>query len=88
MNKDPFKENVLENNNDTIQVPSKEEVVAMRKIVLEGMSEEEVDRLTENIKVAKLTELFLKGMDFRMMINDRWRLLLVSVHIIWMARRI
>lgn len=32
--------------------PSKEEVLAMREQVLEGMSAEEVKRLTENIKVA------------------------------------
>lgn len=32
--------------------PSKEEVLAMRFTVLEGMSNEEIDRLTENIKVA------------------------------------
>lgn len=34
--------------------PTKEEVLAMRKKVLEGMSGEEVGRLTENIKVANL----------------------------------
>lgn len=34
--------------------PSKEEVIAMRGLVLEGMKEEEIDRLTENIKVANL----------------------------------
>ena len=33
-------------------VPTKEEVLAMRERVLEGMSEEEIARLTENIKVA------------------------------------
>lgn len=32
--------------------PTKEEVLAMRELVLEGMSEEEIKRLTENIKVA------------------------------------
>ena len=37
-----------------IHVPSKEEVLAMREHVLEGMSDEEIDRLTENIKVANL----------------------------------
>lgn len=36
------------------QMPSKEEVLAMRELVLEGMSDEETDRLTENIKVANL----------------------------------
>lgn len=35
-------------------VPSKEEVLAMRESALEGMSGEEIDRLTENIKVANL----------------------------------
>lgn len=35
-------------------VPSKEEVLAMRAVVLKGMSEEEVARLTENIKIANL----------------------------------
>lgn len=34
--------------------PSKEEVLAMRAAVLEGMSEEAVNRLTENIKVANI----------------------------------
>jgi hypothetical protein len=38
-----------------IVVPSKEEVIAMRELVLEGMSEEDTERLTENIKVANLT---------------------------------
>ena len=33
---------------------SKEEVIAMRAVVLEGMSEEEIERLTENIKIANL----------------------------------
>ena len=32
--------------------PTKEEVLAMREQVLEGMTEEEIKRLTENIKVA------------------------------------
>jgi len=43
-----------EDDSNEIYVPSKEEVLAMREIVLEGMSEEEIDRLTENIKVANL----------------------------------
>lgn len=34
--------------------PTKEEVLEMRSLVLEGMSKEEIDRLTENIKVANL----------------------------------
>ena len=37
-----------------ISVPTKEEVLAMRETVLEGMSEDEIARLTENIKVANL----------------------------------
>lgn len=43
-----------ENEFEQVYVPSKEEVLAMRAIVLEGMSEEEIDRLTENIKVANI----------------------------------
>ena len=41
---------------DTVRkrVPTKEEVLAMRKQVLEGMSAEEIERLAENIKVANL----------------------------------
>lgn len=39
---------------DAIMAPSKEEVLAMRSAVLEGMNEAEIDRLTENIKVANL----------------------------------
>lgn len=35
-----------------MSVPTQEEVLAMRELVLEGMSEEEIKRLTENIKVA------------------------------------
>ena len=34
--------------------PTKEEVLSMRELVLEGMSEEEISRLTENIKIANL----------------------------------
>lgn len=34
--------------------PTKEEVLSMRELVLEGMSEEEIDRLRENIKIANL----------------------------------
>ncbi len=37
-----------------LYIPSKEEVFAMRESVLEGMSEEEIERLTENIKTANL----------------------------------
>lgn len=37
-----------------IQIPSKEEVLARRELVLEGMTAEEAERLTENIKVANL----------------------------------
>lgn len=35
-------------------IPSKEEVFAMRKLALEEMSDAEIERLTENIKVANL----------------------------------
>lgn len=54
----------LENSNDkedesadnqgeiTLPAPTKEEVLAMRARALEGMSEQEIDRLKENIKVA------------------------------------
>jgi hypothetical protein len=54
-------ENSVEDNdsieiNDTTEifVPSKEEVLAMRELVLDGMSDDEKKRLTENIKVANL----------------------------------
>ena len=39
---------------ERISVPSKEEVLSARESVLEGMSEEEKERLTENIKIANL----------------------------------
>ena len=42
-----------ENNHEKITAPSKEEVIAMRVVVLEGMKEE-IDRLTENIKVTRI----------------------------------
>jgi hypothetical protein len=55
-------ENITEDNDSTeitdtaeIVTPSKDEVLAMRELVLEGMSEEDIERLTENIKVANLT---------------------------------
>lgn len=44
-----------ENDVEKMIAPSKEEVIAMRAVVLEGMSEEEISRLTENIKVANST---------------------------------
>ncbi len=37
-----------------ISAPSREQVLAMREIVLEGMTAEQIERLTENIKVANL----------------------------------
>lgn len=37
-----------------LHAPSKEEVFSMREMVLDGMSEEEITRLTENIKTANL----------------------------------
>ncbi len=43
-----------EDNDESIISPSKEEVIAMRSSVLEGMNEDEIERLTENIKVANL----------------------------------
>lgn len=52
---DAMTDDSLEENADAaMQAPSKEEVLAMREIVLEGMTEEEIARLTENIKVANL----------------------------------
>lgn len=41
-------------NEEMMLVPTKEEVLEMRKEVLEGMSEEEIDRLKENIKLLNL----------------------------------
>lgn len=35
-----------------VYIPSKEEVLVMRELVLDGMTDEEIERLTENIKVA------------------------------------
>ena len=39
---------------EVVITPTKEEVLAMRAIVLTGMSEEEIKRLKENIKIANL----------------------------------
>lgn len=47
-------ETVEENSADILKAPSKDEVLAMREKVLEGMSPEEIGRLNENIKVANL----------------------------------
>lgn len=47
-------EDAEENSADFLQAPSKDEVLAMREKVLKGMSQEETDRLKENIKVANL----------------------------------
>ncbi len=44
-----------DNSDASILAPSKEEVLAMRAVALEGMTEEEIERLTENIKVANST---------------------------------
>lgn len=44
-----------DNSTESMIAPSKEDVIAMRTVVLDGMSEEEISRLTENIKVANLT---------------------------------
>lgn len=51
---DDFIDNIEKNDAATVEIPSKEQVAAMREIVLEGMSDEETGRLTENIKVANL----------------------------------
>lgn len=52
---DDVEEDVVEENSvDILQKPSKDEVLAMREKVLEGMSQEEIGRLNENIKVANL----------------------------------
>lgn len=48
------KEKIETDNTTETNVPSKEEILAMRELVLEGMSDEEIERLTENIKVANL----------------------------------
>lgn len=47
-------DNLKDNSEDTIQTPSKEDVLAMRETVLASMSNEDAARLTENIKVANL----------------------------------
>lgn len=47
-------EETEETGNEDITAPTKEEVLAMREQVLEGMSVEETERLKENIKVANL----------------------------------
>ena len=46
-----------------VHIPTKAEVYAMREQVLEGMSEEEIERLTENIKVAnqQMESAYLNG---------------------------
>ena len=46
----------LEDNQTVSEVvaPTREEVLAMREHVLEGMSAEEIERLTENIKIANM----------------------------------
>ncbi len=40
---------------EDIDIPSKEEILSMRELVLAGMTEDEIERLTENIKVANST---------------------------------
>lgn len=47
-------DNLRQKDADPIEAPSKEQILAMRETVLEGMTEEETMRLTENIKVANL----------------------------------
>ncbi|MBO5057872.1 MAG: hypothetical protein J6C64_16150 [Lachnospiraceae bacterium] len=45
----------VENSEEVITAPSREEVLAMRARVLDGMSDEAVERLKENIKIANQT---------------------------------
>lgn len=47
-------DNIKTDDDTELHIPSKDEILAMRETVLEGMSKEEIDRLTENIKVANL----------------------------------
>lgn len=52
-------ESTMEDNDEPddaaeISAPSKAEVLTMRELVLEGMTDDEIERLTENIKVANL----------------------------------
>ena len=49
-------EETVENNDIQTEnaAPTKKEVLAMRELVLDGMSDDEKERLTENIKVANL----------------------------------
>lgn len=55
ISENPISENDDETEDTTgLYVPSKEEVLAMRETVLDGMTEEEITRLTENIKTANL----------------------------------
>ncbi len=44
-----------QNKEEDIDIPSKEEILSMRELVLSGMTEDEIERLTENIKVANST---------------------------------
>ncbi len=48
-------DNNTDNSAESISVPSKEEVIAILAVVLEGMNEEESERLIENIKIANST---------------------------------
>jgi anti-sigma28 factor (negative regulator of flagellin synthesis) len=52
---DSSTENEPQDKEEHIDIPSKEEVLSMRELVLEGMNEDEIERLTENIKTANLT---------------------------------
>lgn len=45
----------VENSEEVITAPSREEVLAMRERALDGMSDEAVERLKENIKIANQT---------------------------------
>lgn len=48
-------DNNTDNSAESISIPSKEEVIAILAVVLEGMNEEESERLIENIKIANST---------------------------------
>lgn len=55
--------NTATNDNIEMHVPTKDEVLAMRELVLKGMSDNEIERLTENIKIAnlRLESAYLNG---------------------------
>ncbi len=73
------KEEVTANNlrEDTLVAPTKEEVLTMRARALEGMSEQEIERLKENIKVANLR------MEKAYLYEDLFSKLSDSEHLYW-----